>query len=379
MAALLACNGDDPDDEVVAGCRDGSPDPGITRYGVVSHPYDEDANQTDLWEVVSLDPGGELARTEQTFRMGRAALGTVAFTNDGSLGFAVQDDGTIGVFGLEESGTPTVVDPGWNDQGAVYAVSLTLHPGGELAWVLDGDTVEQGGGIYEVHIDCTDGTLSNYGRITASTHPSHLLPVGDGTHHVLLGEDVLESAAGEHAHLIDMEGPTRLGSASIWPDDEAIVGGAAVAGDGAYVLAGDFNMFSGLPNRVAVVWARPDGVQGLQVLSPIEDPVSIATWGQATLVVSGTGDELLTLDYDPGNSQAPFSIGAPLAYADASPLLPSSATAVAGPSGAGWILVAELSSVRTVQARSDGTQVDQGTLAFGSGFENMVGAMGMQP
>jgi len=378
VATLLACNGGDPE-EVVAGCRDGSPNPDTTRYGVVAHPYDADANQADLWEVVSLDPGGAISRTEQNFHMGRAALGTVAFTSDGSLGFAVHDDGTIGVFGLDETGTSTVVHPGWDDEDALYAVSLTLHPGGERAWVLDEGTIEQGGGIYEVAIDCTDGTLANLGRIVEATHPSHLLSVGDGDHHVLLGEDVLDSSAGEHAHLLDTEGPTRLGSTSMWPDDEAIVGGAAVTGDGAYVLAGDFNMFSGLPNRVAVVRVQPDGVEGLQVLSPIEDPVSIATWGRSALVVSGTGDALVALDHDPNNSEAPFSIGGPLAYTGAAPLLPSSATVVAGPSGGGWILVAELSSIRTVQSRSDGSLVDQGVFQFGSGFENMVGAMGMQP
>jgi len=377
LASLLACDGQDV--EEVLGCREGSPHPDATRYGVVAHPYDAGANQTDLWEVVSLDPAGVVSRTEETFHMGRAALGTVAFTSDGSLGLAVQDDGSIGVFTLDEIGTPAVVHTAWNGDGALYAVGLTVDSTGERAWVLDGGTIEQGGGIYEVAIDCGDGTLDDLGRIAEATHPSHLLPVGDGTRHVLLAADVLDSAAGNHAHLLDLSGPTLLGSTAIWPDDEAIVGGVAVSGDGGWVLAGDNNMFSGLPNRVGVVRVDAEGVQGVEVLEPIEDPVSIATWGQTALVVSGTGDALVPLEYDPADGEEPFSVGGEVAYAGAGPLLPSSATSVAGPEGDGWILVAELSSIRMLRADTDGGLVDRGSLGFGSGYVNMVGAMGMQP
>ena len=52
---------------------------------------------------------GVLHDDQTRFSMGRSTQGTVRFTPDGELGFAVQEDGSIGVFELQEAAATAVL------------------------------------------------------------------------------------------------------------------------------------------------------------------------------------------------------------------------------------------------------------------------------
>jgi len=45
----------------------------------------------------------------------------------------------------------------------------------------------------------------------------------------------------------------------------------------------------------------------------------------------------------------------------------------------GRVLVSEVSAIRQLQFGSDGTITDLGRYSFGQGYQNMVGALGVQP
>src|SRR5262245_21721417 len=252
----------------VAGPEDGP------RFVVVAHPYDAAGGQASEWEVLELSAGGALTRPSprRTFTMGRAPTGEIAFTPDGEVGLVAQEDGTVGVFTLDAGGVPQVVEAGF--AAGFYASRVVVDPGGERAFVLDGNWRENGGGIYEVAIGC-DGHLSARGRL-ASAKLAGQLALATSDRAVLAATDVLTSTAGDDVHLLAWSAtPSVVDGVDAFGDDEAIVGGAALTSDGGAFLVGDTSQFSGVPNRVAVVGVEAAGLTAITVLSPVEDPQAI--------------------------------------------------------------------------------------------------------
>lgn len=358
-----------------AGCRSALVDPGSQRFGAVSLPYQDSGGSSDRWEVLSFMASGELARTGEFFSMGRGFDGEIAFTPDGSLGLAVQDNGSLGVFTLSPEGVPTVVEEQFNDDGAggtFYASSVWIDPSGERAIVLDGNWPNNGGGLIEVLLDCQTGAPTSQGMILSTKLARHLLPAPGGRH-VLVATEV-EGIAGD-AHLVDLGTASVLSSVSLWPDDDAIVGGASWAGHGEHLVVGDISAFSGVPNRVAVAHLSGDQLQLSQVLSPLEDPTSIGAWGESTLVASGFGDRLVALGFEGGST--PFSIDGPISTMGGNPQIPTVVVPVRGSGSDGYFLVSEVTGVRVVEASDSGVMVDRGVSSFGGGVENMPGALGL--
>lgn len=378
LLLLAACTPSDDDTggdtAVEAGCRAGAPRVDATRYAVVSHPYGAAGRASNAWEVLAFGPDGTWSVLDQSFEMGRGNLGPVAFTPDGSLGMAVQDDGTLGVFTLDEAGVPTVVEAGWSADDALYASQVVFAPSGERAWVLDGNWPDNGGGIFEVAIDCTTGAPSLVGRVASSKLASHLFLHDDGTW-TLIADGVLDSEAGE-AWRLDPAGPSILGSAPLFDYDDAITGGAAMTGE--WLLVGDNSAFSGVDNRVAIARRSGDGIEAIQAIAPLEDPIAIAAHGDTALVASGFGDALYVLHRDPSDAATPWSSQGELTYEGAAPQLPAAVVAIDAPDGSAWMLTAELSGVRTTI--SDGTTVvDRGLFDLGAGQDRIVGTLGIQP
>jgi hypothetical protein len=93
-------------DEQLCNADGGNPDQ--DRFVVISHPYDADGGQAGAYEVLLLSADGELSRTGSTFEMGRASFGEVVFTPIGRFGLAAQDDGSVGVFELDDAGEATL-------------------------------------------------------------------------------------------------------------------------------------------------------------------------------------------------------------------------------------------------------------------------------
>jgi hypothetical protein len=340
---------------------------------VVSHPYDASGGAANRYRVLDLGRAGGLTDTGVTFEMGRSLIGEMAFTPDGEVGIVPQDDGTLGVVRFDGD-TPVVVHAAF--AGGFYADRVVIAPGGDLAYVLDNQWRENGGGVHRVAIGC-DGTLTDLGRWIESKLPAGLLL--DPERALLIANDVGASPPGDDVHLLDWSQPVPgpVDGADAFGDDEAIVGGTALTPDHRFVLIGDTSAFSGVPNRVAIaeVDRARDTVTPVQVISPVEDPLSIVVSPSAdvALVVSGFGDAVLVLDHDPG-AVPPFTLRGEPTYLGASPQLPGHAVLIGT-----TVLLAELEGVRRFRLDGGGVVTDLGLTSLGADTDAITGAIGVQP
>ncbi len=371
---------DDFDGPVWEGCRAVAQAADRDRLVVVSLPDGPSAEQTDTWAAMTLSADGTLVDDGARFEMGRATDGEVVFTPDGQVGLVAQDDGTVGVFLARPDGSFEVVHEAFS--GDFYASSVAVEPSGERAWIVDGNWVENGGGIYEVEIDCDDGSLGAPRLVVESKLAGGLLldpSVMDRA--VLVAHEIPGAAAGDDAVMLAWGGePAALDGADAFGDDEAWVSAAAITPDGAYVLLGDNAMFTEQPNRVAVVGVAGDSLQAVQVLDDIEDPMDIVAspYHDAALVVSGYGDALFVLDLDPLDPE-PYAYAGELDYRGSRPALPASAALVTRGGLRGLVLVAENQGVRAVRFHGGGEVEDLGMAVEGDGYEAITGAIGVQP
>ena len=361
------------------------------RKVVVSHPYDSSAAKTNVWEVLDLSTTGALTRPipNVTFTMGVGMYGEVAFTRDGEVGIAVQDDGTLGVFRLDANGTPTVVHAKFD--GSFYADHVVMDPDGSGAWVTDGEWRNIGGGIYRIDIAC-DGTVTDQGRVAEAKLPAGLVLLPDGRA-VVSAYDILGSTAGTGLNdvflLSSLKPPALAASASAFPTsdggaDEQIVSTAAVTSDGKYLLIADDSAYRDYGGtRIAAVEVLASSLRAAQVFD-FDDPVAIVAspFGHPLIGVnggiSGSGG-IFIIDYDAQNA-TPFSVRGELPHPGTTgPQLPGAAVMINQGSLKGLVLVAELSGVRKVAFHADYTVTNLGVLDFGSGYTGMVGAVGVQP
>lgn len=342
FALLTACNPDvrGPDagdtDAVQDACRETPLPSGGPRIVAVSHPYSASGAQADAWELFSLD-GDVLTPTGTTMSLGRGYNGAVAWAPDGSLAVTVHDDGTLGVFTADGA----VVEAAWD--GGFYASDATFDATGERLFVVDGNWVNNGGGVYEVAIDCDSGVPSLVGKVVDSKLGSHLF--GD----VL----VADSAAA----ILDVDAGELGAAVPLFDYADAIVGGASRHEDTLYV--GDYSEFSGVENRVAVATLGAAVTKVGEVV--VLDPYAIAAVEGGAVVSSGYGNEIVGLTAsgiaDRLDSELPGAV-------------------TVGPDG--LVLVAELSSIRLV--RFDGaTLEDVDTYVLGDGLDRMPGSIGVQP
>jgi hypothetical protein len=396
VVLLAACGGGSGGDDT--GTPDASAGPGIdarggcprtsgaddrVRHVVVSHPYDASGAQAPTYEVLQLSAAGALTRfgPHRTFAMGRAAMGSIAFTPDGEIGLVAQDDGTLGVFRLDAAGFPTVVHARF-DGGAApfYATRVVVDPRGDRAWVLDGNWRENGGGIYGVLIGC-DGTLTATGMVAPAKLPGALAFVAGG-YAIVAATDIAESSPSADVHLVrwgDQAGAVTVASgADAFASAAPIIGGAALSADGATFLVGDVSQFSSAPNRVAVV--RVDGMRVTRVNEvAVEDPESIVAspFGDVAGVASVFTDALYVLEAEPPGGA--WRLRGEVAYTGGTPQLPGDLAAIDRGGLRGHVLVSENLSVRQLAFRATGAIDDLGSLEFGSGLDQISGAIGVTP
>ncbi|KAB2910964.1 MAG: hypothetical protein F9K40_01600 [Kofleriaceae bacterium] len=389
--SVAACGGDDGGSGDPDAAADGDPGGdgapceriGLPRsgprFGVVSFPYTAAGENANTYRLFTLDEtGSTITLSGATFEMGRSTIGTIAFTPDGELGFVAQEDGSLGVFRL--SGAQVEVLHA-RFQGSFYADRLVMGALGQYLYVVDPNTRENGGGIYRVRIGCDDA-ISDEGPWLAGSSLGDPL-FDDGRLVIPARELGGTSPAGESVHLVDVREstPARVTGVDAFGDDMAIFGGAALTGDGRFALVGDNQGVFQVPNRVAVVERIADTLTARQVLTPIEDPLSIimSPFDDAALVVSGFGDAFIALDHDP-EAAMPFSVRGQVAYAGARPELPGNAVLIEYGSLRGLVLVPENLGIRRVRFAAGGTITDLGKTATGaSGYENITGALGIQP
>ena len=344
-----------------------------TRHVVVSHPYDAAGAKAGAYEVLELSAAGVLSRPGRTFEMGRATSGTIAFTPDGQIGLVATEDGKVGVVRLDDAGVPTVVHAGFD--GGFYASRVVVEPRGDRALVLDGNWRENGGGIYRVTIGC-DGTLTAAGMVAPAKLPAALAFTGERA--VVAATDIMDSTtAGYDVHLLGWgDAPSVIAGSDAFGDDMQIVGGAALTADGATFLVGDTSQFANVANRVAAVKVTATGLAKGDVV-PVEDPAAIAAspFGNVAIVASAFGDAIFVLDVNNGA----WRVRGQVAYLGASPMLPSDLASIDRGALRGHVLVSENVSVRHLAFRENGNVDDLGSFAFGSGLQNIAGAIGVTP
>jgi hypothetical protein len=354
-------------------------DPGTAdkeRFVIVGHPYDDATDPDGSYEVLRLSSAGALTTTGTRFHMGPPADKAIEFTPDGRIGFAIQDDGTVGVFEIDAAGAVTVLHEAL--AGDYYAEAVRWNDALGGVYVIDPNFPKNGGGVYTIGLACDD-SLAPGPRLFESKSARDLLfdPSGQA---LLPARGALGSTSLAHLFLMDVDPPNVISAAGVYPDDEAITSWAALTRSGKHVILGDNSAFASSPNRVAAVEVAPGGFGSIQVITGIEDPYSIAVspFDDAIVVTSGFGDGIFIVDYDPAAAQ-PLSLRGELEYVGASPQLPGAlATVDRGPLD-GRVLIADVRGVYMVQFETGATVTDLGVVDLGGGTEDVVAGIGVQP
>jgi hypothetical protein len=353
----------DPDDDTDEGdgCRATRDDWDYDRPVLVSLPYDEDANSADTWAVLTLDRDGELVDDNTRITMGRATSGRVTFTPDGTLALAATERGDVAIY---DTVSGTVVESAWND--GFYAGRVVVEASGEVAWIVDGNWANNGGGLYRVTLDCATGAPGPAERVVEGKLPADLVWTDAGG--LVAALDLPGAAEGDDLALFDFtsETPSFVAGVDAFGDDDAIVSDVAVAGG--WAVVGDINEFSGYPTRVARVNLSD---MTAETTVDIEDPISMVPFPDGSarvLVASGYGDALLVLDIETGNTS---TVSASRVQ------LPGALAAVKRGPLAGRVLGSEVGGVRMVDLGDSVT--DLGVTSLGSGLGSLPGAIGVAP
>lgn len=401
LGAVTACGGDDggnpgdPDASMGSDGNGGQDGSGAcsraplaadrTRFIVVARPYTAGGSQSSTYEVLQLADDGKLSRFSppRMFTLGgRTPYGTIAFTPNG-VGVVPMDNGNLGIFRLDEQGMPTVVEP--NFDGAFYASRVVMDPSGERAWVIDRNTRDNDGGIYRVDLAC-DGTPTDGGLVVAGGSIGGLGFVGGNA--VVPGREVLDSTTTpDDVHLLSWGAtPARIGGADAFGDDNQVLGGFALSHDGTKALIGDSNVVG--TNRVAVVGVSASAITPITVINGITDPASIVTspYGDVAVVISaqpgGMYDEGIWV-LDAGGTAGAWRVRGELAYANGKAVLPGDMVTIDRGQLAGSVIVSELSNIRRLMFRADGSVEDVDSLSFdesgGEDLSEILGAIGVTP
>lgn len=344
------------------GCRADLAAADRERAVLAALPYGADGSQADTWAVLRLGTSGDLQDLGERIDVGRSYMGRVRWTPDGSLAVAVLDDGGLGVVAFDGQEPARLVEVA---RGDWYAGDVWLEPTGEVAWIVDPNWPNNGGGLYRADVDCETGALGPAEFVLESKLADVLLPHPDGP--------LLVSKVGEDfvAERLDLEGGSREQLAVLFEGD-AQIGDATLSSDGAWLLASDNSEWTATPNRVAAVEVATGAHQELP---DILDVVSLlpAPSGGGVLAVSGYGDSALWLV----EADGAWSVAGPPPWVGASPQLPGRGAVVQRGPLAGFTVVGETEGLRGFRIADEAE--DLGLLWTGDGYEGIVGAVGVQP
>ncbi|MBL8617799.1 MAG: hypothetical protein JNM72_19475 [Deltaproteobacteria bacterium] len=370
--------GDGGDGGTAVGCRATPPDPDRDRVVIVALPYADDGSPANQWAIWRLGRDGSLTDTGERLTAGRATAGRVHFTPDGSLALAAQSDGTVVVFGIDEDGVVRVIDEGWDDD--IYAGTLSVHPSGERAWLVNESWPESGGGAFAVDIDCETGALTRSDETFVTKNANAMVHIAPDRA-LVAGRLVAGGPAADELSLVQLTDRTALTSTDPFGDDDAIVSDLAAlpANGGLLAVLADNNLFSSASNRLGPVTLRGDEmIPGAPV--PVEDPVSVAAspFGDAILVSSGYGDSAFVFRVT-DDDDAPLEAAGSPTWVGRGPSLPADAVVVRGGPSDGLVLLVEVEGLRRLRFVGDGEVVDLGLTSFGGGIDQIPGAIGVQP
>lgn len=268
-----------------------------------------------------------------------------------------------------------MIDPAF--KGDFYAGRIVIDEAGARAFVLDANTQENGGGVYELAIAC-DGKVTSKGLVVPGGTANAMAYVpGDPKQAVLAAGKAFGSAPGTDVHLVDLGGLSLVASGTGFVASQAIPSSIAITTDKKYALIADDGAIEG--NRVSVV-ALPS-MKFVQML-PTEFPAAVVTsvHGNAAIVLNDDStDEISVFAYDATNTVTPFTNKGRLTYKFPKPQIPVSAVQIRRGALAGRVILSENVAVRQVQFMPDGSVVDTSQTSMGSGIPEIVGVVGVQP
>ncbi len=350
--------------------------PDHRRHVVVSRPYAARTGApSPRWQILPLEADGALGAPLSEFTLGRAYDGVVAFRQDGALAITAHDDGTIGVFTIGPAGEVAVLHEALDTGAYVHEV----HVFDDHLLLVDGNWQVNGGGIYRAPLGC-DGTVGPATLLYAAKLAESL--VVRGPLHILAAVEAIDTRPGT-LHLVGVTGAsaTRLDGVDLFPqDDEDFIASLAVTHDGRFALVGDNQEFNGaIDNRIGVASISEGKVSAVGVVSPLLDPYAIVAspHGDAMLVVSGYGNAVHVLDYQPDRDPPFIDQGEPT-YLASRPQLPGRAVLVGG-AFPDLVLVVEVEGIRRFRFSGGGQVIDLGVGAGGDGYDAIPGAIGAQP
>jgi DNA-binding beta-propeller fold protein YncE len=327
-------------------------------------------DEATAFEVLDLAPDGTMTRPAQrvTFQMGTALASPIVFTPDGAVGLVAQDDGSVGSFRFDAAGSPTVVQAAYRN--GFYASAVVVDPGGTRAWVLDANTAENGGGVYEVTIAC-DGTLTSQG-LAIPIAPANAMAIfpGDPRKAVVASRGDL--------HIVDLRTKKSVSSGKPFGDDNALPSSVAVAPDGKYALVADDSVQGG--NRMA--WATLGATIGTgpTLATPFPAAVAISPFANAAIVLNDDAtDQIHVMSYDASSAGAPFVITGELAYKFGKPQIPTTVSTILRGDLEGRAFIGENLAVRELTFAANGTVIDTQKLELSGDHTSIVGVVGVQP
>lgn len=365
-------DGGDGGEEPV-GCRQPGP-ADADRIVVTGHRYGEVG-----YQVVKLASDGTLSTTGKRFTMGKPTSQPIVFTPDGKLGFAPQDDGTLGVFRVKDDGEIEVLHEDFG-KGEFYVESVVMAPTGDHLYGVDVNWPENGGGLYRVDIDCDDDTLTIQPRFIEGKGARGMAFLSPTEAFVAARELGPDTQVNESVHRLSLtDPPSVLASLDLFGDDDAIVSAVALTRDKKFAIVGDNNEYTGNPTRLGFVGIGDTGLVGKGVSSEVNDPVGVVAspFNDAILVASGYNNRIYLFDYDPAASDTPFTFRGELE--GARPQLPAAPVSIERGALDGRVLLPVVDGIYQVQFAEGGELEDLGVFAVGESIEGMVSNIGVQP
>lgn len=350
---------DTPDGPPVGeGCRATPRDADADRTVLVNLSFD---GSGDGWAVLTLAADGTLTDTGETVTGGRTYLNPGVFTPDGSLGVVALDDGSLTIFSVDDVGGVEVVEAGWTS--GFYAGAVGMDASGERLYVADQNTVDNGGGLYVIDLDCetglpsvpTDLPVDAAGWLVPGRLPATVLPLPGRFDRVAM----VGGVDGNDLTLVDSTTGDVLDAIDVFGDDASLAFGA-VTPAAELILLTDISAWSDEDNSIAAVAIDGDTLTAAG-RTDLFDGVGLAVGplGTTAVVSSGYADDILRLGLD-ATSAAAVSVAGSLSTSGGSPQLPGGMVTVQRGSLAGHTLVAEVTGLRSVMIGIDGEALDLG-------------------
>ena len=330
-------------------CFSETPDEPLIVHAV---PYTSDAVQSNTWRAVFDDD------SQIDFEMGRAAIGSIRLSSDGTWGAVAQENGSIGIF-QQQSGTIEVIEERWfptYENERLFATNVWLDPLQDRLWIVDGN-LSLKGGLYVAPLDCESKTLGALEKVLPSEHGGALSFIDDpNLNTVYVGRHIDEGPQIRLFNRYDVEIPYHTFDA--FPDSEAIF--SAMASNGNDLLIGDNNAFSGLGNRVTHINIHSGNNLGTFA---VEDPMAIIVESKWALIASGFGNAIYLYNLDT-QQLTELTLSSPSQ-------LPHSITAHNGK-----FYVGEYNGIREITMDSEGYVSDR-MLLRGQDIEGIFGPFGI--